>query len=71
MTDRSITAASAASLLILTVAIGLAGADKRPPASFLLFVGVVVVLSVVAFANQDPLGRENGWQAWWLTGSRP
>ena len=49
MTDGAIAAACATGMFVTTVAIGLAGADKPPPPGFLLLVGVVGVLGVVAF----------------------
>lgn len=68
MTDSSIAAACAASLFVIALAIGLAGADKPPPVSFLLFVGVVGVLCAVAFARTKThlAARSAGRPGIWL-----
>ena len=68
MTDGTIAAACAASLFVIALGMGLAGADKPPPVSFLLFAGVVGVLCAVAFARTKThlAARSAGRPGVWL-----
>jgi drug/metabolite transporter (DMT)-like permease len=51
VTDRFIACVVAGCLFVVTVAIGLAGADKPPPIGFLWLVGALAIACLVGFSR--------------------